>query len=75
MANKKEKYIVLTPKNDNGKKKMDYHGDRWLLRDEVDKLKFSREPGPFYIIMSRDGKKVLHVKKDGDPDFNVRELG
>lgn len=75
MASKKEKIIVLTPKTDAGRKKLDYHGERWLFRHMTDNIKFSREPGPWYVLMSRDGKKVLHVKQDADPDFDVRDLG
>ena len=68
----KEKYVILTPKNDNGKKKLDYHGDKWLFLRIVDNLKFIREPGPFIVLQSRDGKKCIHVKEKEDPDFCIR---
>lgn len=69
---KKEHYVVLTPKNDDARKRLSYHGERWILRDTIDKLKFSMEPGPFFLLVSKDGKKCLHVKKEYDTDFNVR---
>lgn len=70
----KDKYIILTPKNDVGKKKMDYHTDRWLYRGTVEKLKFTRDIGPFIVAMSLDGKKCLHIKEKDDPDFTYRML-
>lgn len=69
-----ETYIVLTPKNTEAKKKLEYHGERWVLRKEVDIVKFSREPGPWLVLMSRDGKKLMHVKKANDPDFDTRVI-
>lgn len=70
----KEKYVVLAPKNDEGKKRLDYHGDRWILRGETATLQYVREVGPWLILISRDGKKCLHVKKKDDKDFDVRPL-
>lgn len=69
-----EIYVVLTPKNDAAKKKMDYHGNRWILRRELETVKFSMERGPWLVIVSRDGKKLMHVKKENDPEFDVRRV-
>lgn len=74
MREKKESYVIITPKNDGATKKMDYHGDRWILRAEVPTTRFSREPGPWLVLISRDGKKCIHVKKTDDPDFSVRDM-
>lgn len=68
---KKEKYAVLTPKTEEANKKLSYHGNRWLLKGEVESLKFSRTVGPFYLLISRDGKKCLHIQKTNDPDFII----
>lgn len=71
---KKEKYAVVMPKHDSARKKLDYHGERWLFRGEVESLKFVRGEGPFLVLISRDGKKCLHIQKRNDPDFSVHML-
>jgi len=71
---KKEKYAIITPKNEGAKKRMEYHGDRWLFRGEVDTLKFVRGEGPWLVLVSRDGKKCIHINKKNDNDFQVRML-
>lgn len=74
MREKKEKYAVITPKHEGAKKQMEYHGERWVFRGEVESLKFVRGEGPFIVLVSRDGKKCLHIKKRDDKDFAVRLL-
>lgn len=71
MREKKETYAVLTPKNDSAKKRMEYHGNKWIFRGEVDTLKFVKGEGPWLVLISRDGKKCIHVHKKNDPDFSA----
>lgn len=68
-------YVEITPKNESGKKRMAHHGSRWIFRSESDTIKFSREPGPWVGLMSRDGKDFLWIKKNNDPDFTIRMVG
>ncbi len=74
---KKEKYIELSPKNDSGKKRLSYHGNRWVLKRETDtppQVYLRSATGSWIFAMSRDGKIGLWVNKDNDSDFNVRML-
>ena len=68
----KEQYVLVSAKTDKGKDKISYHGEKWLFREEVTQLKFTREPGPFLIFRSRDGTRVLFVKKQDDTDIAYR---
>lgn len=70
----KIRYAVLTPKHEAAIKKLDYHGTRWLYRGQVEALKFTRDSGPFIILVSRDGKKCLHIKKTDDKDYTYHLL-
>lgn len=74
MRQKKEHYIILTPRNDAAKLKMAHHGDKWIIREELEFIKFLREPGPWLKLVSRNGEKVLFVKKNNDPYFITREV-
>lgn len=67
-------YIVLTAKTAVGKEKLSYHGERWILKGKTEKLKFTRDPGPWLIVISRDGKKCIHIKEKDDLDFTTRML-
>lgn len=69
---KKETYAIITPKNDAATKKLEWHGNRWIFRSLVDMVKFSRDPGPWYVLISRDGKKCIYVRKTDDVDFDIR---
>ena len=71
---KKEKFVILSPKNASAKERMEYHGDKWVIREVVDNVKFSREPGPYLVLISRDGKKCLHIKKKDDKDFDYHKI-
>lgn len=64
---KKETYAVITPKNDGAKNKMEYHGDRWIFREETNSLKFTRDPGPWLVLISPAFEQVrldMQVAKD-----------
>jgi hypothetical protein len=72
MANKKITYVIIEAKTDKGKEKLGYHGDKWEYRGEVETLKFVRSQGPSIVVRSRDGKKILFIKKQDDPDLKYR---
>ncbi len=72
MATKKQKIVILTAKTEKGKEKISYHGDRWYLREEVAAMKLLRSQGPSLVVRSRDGTKVLFIKKQNDPDIEYR---
>lgn len=74
MASKKETYVILEAKNEKGKAKIGYHGEKWIYRGDIDNLKFVRSQGPSIVARSRDGKKVLFIKKQDDPDLKYRIL-
>lgn len=74
MPNKKVKYVVIEPISEKGKKELAYHTTKWEFREEIEKLKFSRDPGPFLVLRSLDGSKVLFVKKEGDLHFRWRTV-
>jgi len=67
MRTKKEKYAVIIPKHDDAKKRLEYHGEKWLLRG----TKLIRDE-EYFVFRSRDGKKCIHVNKKNDNDFTVR---
>ena len=69
---KQIKYVILTPKNELAKSKLEWHGERWEFRKTVSEVRFSRDTGPYIVVMSRDGKKCLTVKAKDDPDFDIR---
>lgn len=71
-STKREKFVILEAKTDKGKEKLGYHGDKWILRDEIENLKFDRRQGASIVVRSRDGSKILFIKKTDDPDFNFR---
>lgn len=71
---KKEHFAVITPKTDIAKLKMAYHGERWLVRGIFPSVRFTREPGPWVRLMSRDGNKCLDVHQTKDQDFSIRFL-
>lgn len=68
----KVKYVILTPKNDEAKKRLEYHGTRWVYRGMQAEVKYTREPGPYFRLQSRDGNKCIFVKERDDRDFIVR---
>jgi hypothetical protein len=75
----KEAYLVLIPKNDNAKKRLSYHGERWIFRRETTNppttyARSSPSDTVWILVMSRDGKSIIWLKKKDDPDFNIREL-
>ena len=72
MAAKKQKIVILTAKTDKGKEKIDYHGEKWYLRDEVSNMRLVRSQGPSLVVRSRDGSKILFIKKQDDPDIEYR---
>lgn len=69
---KKQTYVELTPKTDQGRKRASYHGARWLLRQETTEPFRGASPGTWLAVRSSDGKTMLWVKKTDDADFNVR---
>lgn len=74
MATKKVTYVCVEAKTEKGKEKLGYHGDKWEYRGEVENLKFVRSQGPSIVVRSRDGKKILFIKKQNDPDLTYRIL-
>ena len=71
---KKEVFVELIPKNEQGKKRASYHGARWLLRQETTEPYRGALPGVWLACRSSDGKAMLWVKKIDDADFVVRVL-
>lgn len=69
---KKEQFVILEAKTDKGKEKLGYHGEKWVFREEIENLKFCRQQGPSIVVRSRDGSKVLFIKKQDDPDITYR---
>lgn len=68
-------FVELTAKNDNGIKRLSYHGQKWILV----KRKMDPYPGAprnklHYCLASNDGKQILWVQRENDPDFTVRGL-
>jgi len=72
MATKKQQMVIVEAKTDKGKEKISYHGDKWYFRGEVENLKFNRTQGPSIVVLSRDGSKILFIKKQNDPDLTYR---
>jgi hypothetical protein len=71
---KKDTYVDLIPKTDQGKKRASYHGTRWLLRQETTEPYRGASPGTWLAVRSSDGKAMLWVKKTDDTDFKVSVL-
>lgn len=74
MRTKTPTIVIVEAKTEKGKSKISYHGERWYLVEVVEKLKFSRIPGPYVIVKSRDGASVLCIKQENDLDFQYRIL-
>lgn len=74
MASKKRHLIMLELKTDEAKEKISYHGLKWEFLEEIEKRKYSSEVGPFLVLRSLDGSKILFIKKDGDHHFKYRKL-
>jgi hypothetical protein len=75
---KKDQYVVITPKNKSGEKRLSYHGTKWIFRRQTDTPPASYAKageGVWILAMSTDGKTILWIKKQDDPDFDVRMLG
>lgn len=72
MATKKQIIVILTAKNDKGKEKIAYHGEKWYLREEITTMRLVRSQGPSLVVRSRDGSKILFIKKQDDPDIEYR---
>lgn len=71
----KLKYVTLTPKTEEAKKRLEYHGTQWVVRGSQQEVKYTREPGPYLRLQSRDGSKCIFVKENNDRDFIVRTVG
>lgn len=71
---KKFTFVELIPRNEQGKKRASYHGDRWILRQETTEPYRGALPGVWLACRSFDGKAMLWVKKIDDADFVVRVL-
>lgn len=72
MAAKKQTIVILSAKTDKGKDKIAYHGEKWYLKEEISNLRFVRSQGPSLVVRSRDGSKILFIKKQDDPDIEYR---
>jgi hypothetical protein len=72
MATKKRIIVIVEAKTEKGKEKIGYHGDKWEHRGEIENLKFLRSQGPSIVVRSRDGSKILFIKKENDPHFIYR---
>lgn len=69
----KIQYVGLDAKTEIGQQKLGYHGSKWLhLGEEVPK--YARYQGLCLVLRSRDGSKVLFVRKCNDPDLSWRML-
>jgi len=71
---KRQQFVILTPKNDAAKLRLEYHSERWLLKGTQDGLKYSHDQARYYRVVSRDGSKLMLVKETDDKDFYVRLL-
>ena len=71
MAAKKQPLVVLEPKNDAAREKLEYHGLVWQYRGESE-TKYQRNKGLCIIARSLDGKKVLFISKENDIDYGYR---
>ena len=67
-------FIELTPKNEQGTKRLSYHGTKWLLLRRTEKPYCGAPHTMHYCLVSIDGKGLLWVQKDNDPHFTVRGL-
>ncbi len=72
MAAKKQTIVILQAKTEKGKEKISYHGEKWYLKEEVATMKLVRSQGPSLVVRSRDGSKILFIKKQDDPDIEYR---
>jgi len=68
----KETVAILKPKTERAKKRMGYHGELWYVKQQVEMLKFSTVPGPYFGVRSRDGNAFLWIKEENDPDFEIK---
>ena len=69
---KKIHYAILTPRNDEAKKKLEYHGDKWIIKGWKDTVRFdSLNMGRWSVLVSRDGNKCLLVKEVEDKFFKM----
>lgn len=71
----KIKYVSLIPKTEEARKRLEYHGEKWILTGKQDEVKYSREPGPYLRLTSRDGNKCICVKETDDKDYIVSMVG
>jgi hypothetical protein len=71
---KQKVFIELTSKNDNGTKRLAHHGRKWELLRRVTKPFPGALNVLYYCLISNDGKKILWVQYQNDPDFTVRGL-
>lgn len=69
MGKKKQVFAILEPKNDEARSKLAHHGEKWHFLEEIPNLKYVRSQGPSVVVRSRDGTKVLFIKKLDDPYF------
>lgn len=64
------KYAILTPKSKKADQKLSYFGTKWFYRGMSSEIKFCAK-GEHYKLMSLNGKKLLFVKQNDDPDFLI----
>lgn len=72
MASKKQTVVILQAKTEKGKEKIAYHGEKWYLKEEITTMRLVRSAGPSLVVRSRDGSKILFIKKQDDPDIEYR---
>lgn len=68
---KPEPHIILSPKSDKGKEKLSYHSPRWKYLGE-EQHRLIRSKGLCLVCRSPDGKQIILVQKENDPDFDYR---
>ena len=67
-------FVMLTSKNENGKMKLGHHGEKWIVLGKQEGLKFSTDKSVHLKLLSRDGSKLMLVKEQNDPDFDIRTV-
>lgn len=68
----KSKWVKLDATSDAGRDKIRQYTDKWEYRGEIEGLRYIRDQGPSIVVRSRDGSKIIFIKKQNDPNFKFR---
>ncbi len=71
---KSEIKVRLLGKNPVAKTKLTTHGEWWSRSNIQQRVNFSKQPGPWWLLVSLSTKATRWVNTDNDQDFFIMQV-